>query len=42
MACVHDLIGVFGAGVKQNDEDFPINVDGDDSTWYVKLEFVLM
>lgn len=38
----NDLIGVFGAGVKQNDEDFPVNDEGDDSTWYLKLEFVLM
>lgn len=34
------LIAGFGAGVKNVDEDFPINEEGDDSTWYLKLEFV--
>ena len=36
----NSLIGGFGAGIKNLDSDFPTE-DGDDSTWYVKLEFVL-
>ena len=35
------LIGVFGAGIKNIDEDF-IGPDDDESTWYAKVEFVLM
>ena len=37
----NDLIGAFGAGIKNIDDDF-VGPDDDGSTWYVKLEFVLM
>lgn len=35
------LIGVFGAGIKNIDENF-VGPDDDESTWYAKIEFVLM
>ena len=36
----NQLIAGFGAGIKNIDEDF-VGPDDDESTWYVKVEFVL-